>query len=63
MSETANQIGRGAEDRAAEILQGARVVQSGGGKFLKLDVKDGVKFIYSIKSSRSLRDTAMRADL
>jgi hypothetical protein len=59
--DTPNQIGRGAEDRAAEILQGARVVQSGGGKFLKLDVKDGVKFIYSIKASRSLRDTALRA--
>jgi len=59
--DTPNQIGRAAEDRAAEILQGARVVQSGGGKFLKLDVRDGVKFIYSIKSSRSLRDTAMRA--
>ena len=59
--DTPNEIGRAAEDRAAEILQGARVVQSGGGKFLKLDVKDGVKFIYSIKASRSLRDTALRA--
>jgi hypothetical protein len=61
MAETPNQIGSKAENRAAEILQGARVVQSGGGKFLKLDVKDGVKFIYSVKASRSLRDTALRA--
>lgn len=61
MKETSNQIGNRAEDRAAEILQGARVVQSGGGKFLKLDVRDAVKFIYSVKASRSLRDTALRA--
>ena len=61
MAETPNQIGRGAEDRAAEILDGARVVQSGGGKFLKLDVSDAVKFIYSVKASRALRDTALRA--
>jgi hypothetical protein len=61
MAETPNQIGSRAENRAAEILQGARVVQSGGGKFIKLDVRDGVKFIYSVKASRSLRDTALRA--
>jgi hypothetical protein len=59
--ETSNQIGRSAEDRVAAILDGARVVQSGGGKFVKLDVKDGLKFIYSVKASRSLKDTAMRA--
>jgi hypothetical protein len=59
--DTPNQIGRRAEDRSAEILQGSRIIQSGGGKFLKLDVRDGIKFIYSIKASRSLRDTALRA--
>ena len=58
---TPDEIGRSAEDRAADILGGARVVQSGGGKFLKLDVRDGGKFIYSIKASTSLADTAIRA--
>ena len=58
---TADEIGRAAEDRAAEILQGSRIVQSGGGKFLRLDVKDGVKFIYSIKATTRLADTAIRA--
>jgi hypothetical protein len=56
-----NEIGESAEQRAAEILQGSRVVQSGGGKFLKLDVKDGAKFIYSIKASTTLAQTATRA--
>jgi hypothetical protein len=56
-----NEIGESAEQRAAEILQGSRVVQSGGGKFLKLDVKDGAKFIYSIKASTNLAQTATRA--
>jgi hypothetical protein len=61
VSKVANRIGRSAEDRVAAILQGARVVQSGGGKFYKLDVKDGVKFIYSIKASMLIRDSALRA--
>ena len=56
-----NEIGDGAEERAAEILQGSRIVQSGGGKFVKLDVKDGGSFIYSIKASTSLAQTAIRA--
>ena len=45
----------------AAILHGARVVQSGGGKFLKLDVRDGIKFIYSVKATEFLRDSAVRA--
>jgi len=61
MSETPNQIGSSAEKRVEEILSGARVVQSGGGKFYKLDVRDGVKFIYSVKATRFLRDSAVRA--
>ena len=58
---SANEIGDRAEERAAEILQGSRIVQSGGGKFVKLDVRDGAKFIYSIKSSTNLAQTATRA--
>lgn len=61
MTETPNEIGRSAEDQVASILSGARVVQSGGGKFFKLDVKDVGKFVYSVKASRSVRDSAMRA--
>ena len=61
MPETSNEIGRSAEDQVAAILTGARVVQSGGGKFFKLDVKDVGKFIYSIKASRAMRDSSIRA--
>ena len=63
VTETPNQIGRRAEDRAAEILEGARVVQSGGGKFLKLDVKDGVKFIYSDQSVKIVERHSAAGDL
>lgn len=34
---------------------------SGSGKFLKLDVKDEGKFVYSIKATDTIRDTALRA--
>ena len=58
---TSNEIGDRAEEDAAFILQGARIVQSGGGKFLKLDVKDGGTFIYSVKAATSLAQTSVRA--
>jgi len=58
---SSNEIGDSAEERAAAALQGSRVVQSGGGKFVKLDCRDGAKFIYSVKASRTLADTAIRA--
>jgi len=58
---TPNEIGRTTEDRAAEVLQGSRVVQSGGGKYIKLDVRDGAKFVYSVKASTTLAQTALRA--
>lgn len=61
MTETPGEIGRSAEDRVAAILQGARVVQSGGGKFIKLDVRDIGKFIYSVKATRRFSDAAVRA--
>lgn len=61
MKASSNEIGDGAEERAAEILGGSRIVQSGGGKFVKLDVKDGGKFVYSVKASTSLAQTAIRA--
>ena len=61
MSETSGEIGSRAEDRVAAILHGAKVVQSGGGKFIKLDVKDIGKFIYSVKATRRISDAAVRA--
>lgn len=56
-----NEIGDGAEERAAAILNGSRIVQSGGGKHVKLDVKDGGKFVYSVKASTNMAQTATRA--
>lgn len=57
---TSNEIGDELEERAAEILGGVRVVQSGGGKFIKSDVKDGGGFIYSCKATRRIGDAAVR---
>lgn len=61
MSRTPNEIGNDAEDRAAAILGGRRIGGSGGGRFLKLDVKDGGSFIYSIKATTKLREAWLRA--
>lgn len=58
---TSNEIGRSAEDRVTEILHGARVVQSGGGKFIKGDARDGIKFVYFIKATTAIRGAAVRA--
>jgi hypothetical protein len=54
------EIGRSLEDRVAELTGGKRIKQSGGGKFIKLDVRDTVKFIYSCKASTLLTDAAYR---
>lgn len=61
MKRTSNEIGDQAESRAARILGGTRVKQSGGGWRIKLDVTDKHNFVYSIKASESLKDTAIRA--
>ena len=58
---TSNEIGDALEERAAEALGGVRIVQSGGGKFIKSDVKDGGSFIYSCKATRRIGDAAVRA--
>lgn len=58
-----NEIGNDGENKAAKILQGSRVVQSGGGKYLKLDVTDKGGFVFSVKASRTIRDTALKAIL
>jgi hypothetical protein len=61
MKRTPNEIGRQAEERAALILNGDAVKQSGGGWRIKLDVTDKLKFIYSIKATETIRNTAIRA--
>lgn len=61
MSRSPNDIGSDAENRAADILGGTVVPQSGGGHFIKLDVRDGGRFVYSVKASTRLADTALRA--
>lgn len=58
---TSNEIGRDAEERVVRALGGRLVPGSGNGKFVKLDVKDSGKFIYSVKATEKIRDTAMRA--
>ena len=61
MKRTPNQIGDDAERRAAEILGGRRVPGSGSTPFLKLDVRDGGSFTYSVEASEGVGTTAQRA--
>lgn len=57
---TSNEIGDALENHVANVLGGRRIVQSGGGKHVKLDVKDGGSYIYSCKATHSLSDAATR---
>lgn len=61
MKRTPNEIGSDAEEHAASVLGARLVPASGSGKFLKLDVNDKSKFIYSVKASESLAATSLRA--
>lgn len=45
-----HEIGSALENRAAEVLSGERVKQSGAGNFYKLDVR-GLNFIWSCKAT------------
>jgi hypothetical protein len=58
---TSNQIGADAENRAMALLGGRVVGGSGSGRFLKLDGSDAGGFVYSIKATSKIRDTAARA--
>lgn len=49
-SKTAKEIGDRVEKYAAKILKGKKHKQSGGGKFIKLDVGDK-EFVYSCKGT------------
>jgi hypothetical protein len=56
-----NEIGEDAERRVANALGGKRVPGSGNMKFVSLDVSDKYNLIVSVKATRTVRDTAMRA--
>ena len=62
-AETPNEIGAALEQHVAGVLGGRTVTQSGGGKWIKLDVSDRARIVVSCKASKqtSLRDTAMRS--
>lgn len=45
------EIGKAAELRVERVTGGHMVPGSGGGKFLKLDVRDRLRFAYSVKST------------
>lgn len=51
MKRTSNEIGNDTEEKAAKILGGSRVKQSGGGHFWKCDIKDRGRFIWSCKGT------------
>lgn len=61
MPSVSNEIGDELEALVAAATGGRRVVQSGGGKWVKLDVTDKGHFVFSCKASRSLKDAAIRA--
>jgi hypothetical protein len=48
---TPNEIGESTEKKAAAATGGSRVTQSGGGRFYKLDIRDGMRFIWSCKGT------------
>lgn len=57
---TSFEIGNEAEAQVAAI-GGRRVPGSGNGKFLKLDAYNKIRFVFSVKASRNIRDTGLRA--
>jgi len=58
---TSHEIGQAAEYRAAKILGGRLTPQSGAGRFIKLDLSDRGRFVFSVKATRNIKETAMRA--
>jgi hypothetical protein len=54
------EIGRDGELRVERITGGRLVPGSGGGKFLKLDVSDKLKFVWSVKSTNGLGTAGLR---
>lgn len=62
-SRTPNEIGDEYESRAAAILKGVRVKASGAGRFLKSDVGDLGRRIWSVKGTDKDRITVTQAML
>jgi len=62
-SRTPNEIGDDYENRAASILRGARVKASGAGRFLKSDIGDLGRRIWSVKGTDKDRITITGAML
>jgi len=58
---SSNEIGSRLERLIVDALGGKPVTQSGGGKFLKLDVSDVAKFVYSAKATTKISDAGFRA--
>lgn len=58
---TPQEIGEDLEASATALLAGKRVPGSGSGKFLKLDLSDGGNFVYSCKSTETLKQTWAKA--
>jgi hypothetical protein len=54
------EIGKAAELRVEKITGGRMVPGSGGGKFLKLDVRDRLRFAYSVKTSNGYGTAGLR---
>ena len=63
MTRTANQIGDEYERLAARLLHGVRVKASGAGRFLKSDVADCGRRVWSIKGTDNDRLTITQAML
>lgn len=58
---TSNEIGEDLEEAARALLDGRRVPGSGNGEFLKLDLNDRGKFVYSAKATTKMQKTWARA--
>jgi hypothetical protein len=54
------EIGHAGELRVERVTGGRLVPGSGGGKFLKLDVRDRLKFVWSVKSSNGHGTAGLR---
>jgi hypothetical protein len=63
MTRTSNEIGTDLEQQVADKLGGSLVPGSGNVRFLKLDVSNRMRWVFSCKASEKVRDTAMRAIL
>lgn len=51
LGRTPNEIGADFEEKVAKTIDGEEVKQSGGGKFWKLDVTGGMRFVMSCKAT------------